>query len=546
MAITFGGLATGLDTNSIVKELMAIERFPIDRLNTDKAWFESKQAAYGAFDGKLKSFLSNIENLGSSEDLRKTSVAASTDEFLSVTASSDALPGASYQVEVVSLAQVQKNVSQGYADKTASIAGLSDLTLTVGDNDPVTISLDASNDSLEGVMQAINDADAGVNASIINDGTDTPYRLVLTGENSATSFSLSMTSAVVPPPYNGDLTAALQNDRYPDPDAQFFGEGTIEAENRSTNISGANSLNDIIAAINTVRPNRAHAVLANDVNGYYIEMTDGVLDSVVLSGGTGDTGGGILGFSETQAATEAHIRVDNIDIYSTSNTLNEAIPGLTLDLTSAEEGTTTTFSVSLDEAAIKSQIESFVSGYNDVMSYISSQSATGEAAGGILGGDAGMNSVKRRMQNLLTTTINNTGSLAALSQLGLQTQRDGTLVLDDSVLTDAVQNNLDSVEKLLVGEDDTEGIAVRFQSYLEGITDIADGFYAANKKTTESTISRIDDRIEQIEARLLKKEETMRKKFSAMEELVSGMNNQSSFLTQQLDMVTNMMTGNKQ
>ncbi len=148
------------------------------------------------------------------------------------------------------------------------------------------------------------------------------------------------------------------------------------------------------------------------------------------------------------------------------------------------------------------------------------------------------------MQDMLTTTINNSGSLAALSQLGLETQRDGTLVLDDETLTDAIQNNLDSVEKLLVGEGDTEGVAVRFQNYLEGMTDSIDGLYAANKKTTESTVRRIDSRIEQIEMRLEKKEMTMRNKFAALEELISGMNSQSSFLTQQMDMLSSMMTRN--
>jgi len=109
-------------------------------------------------------------------------------------------------------------------------------------------------------------------------------------------------------------------------------------------------------------------------------------------------------------------------------------------------------------------------------------------------------------------------------------------------LTDAIHNNLDSVEKLLVGEGDTEGVAVRFQDYLEGMTDSVDGLLASSKTSTEATVSRIDDRIEQLEMRLVKKEETMRAKFTALETLISGMNSQSDFLTQQLDMLSNMMT----
>jgi len=540
MSITFGGLATGMDTNAIVDQLMAIERQPIDRLNTDKAWFQSRQAAYGAFDGKLKNFLSAIENLGSSEDLRRMSVAASKEEFLSATADSDALPGASYQVEVVSLAQVQKNVSQGYVDRNAESFGFGEMTLTVGDNEAVTITVDATNNSLAGIMEAINAADTGVNASIINDGTDSPYRLVLTGEDVASNFSMTSTLPI----YSGDISAQLQAGGFSSQTADIFGSGTLELSTGDTiNLSNeTNSLTDIMTAINaeSATTNVTASIVA-DGDNFVLSLSGGSIASTSLSGGNYDP----LSLTETQAATQAHIRVDSIDIYSASNTLDEAIPGVTLDLTSAEEGTTTTVAVSLDEGAIKSQIESFVRVYNDVMSYISSQSTTGDAKGGILGGDPGMNAVKRRMQTLLTTTISNSGGLAAMSQLGLKTQRDGTLELDDEILTEAIQNNLDDVEKLLVGEGETEGVAVRFQNYLEGMTDSIDGLFAANKKTTESTVRRIENRIDQMEMRLGKKETTMRNKFNALEELISGMNSQSAFLTQQMNMLSGMMTRDK-
>ncbi len=164
MSITFGGLATGLDTNAIVDQLMALERKPITRLETDKSWLQAREVAYTTFDGKLKGFLSSIEKLGSSDTLQQKSVSATSNDYFSVTAGVDALPGASYQVEVVSLAQVEKNVSQGYVSKTAQSFGQGELTLTVGDNTPVNITIDETNNSLEGMMTAINDADAGVNA----------------------------------------------------------------------------------------------------------------------------------------------------------------------------------------------------------------------------------------------------------------------------------------------------------------------------------------------------------------------------------------------
>ena len=540
MSITFGGLATGLDTNAIVDQLMALERQPITRLQSDRSYFEARQAAYITFDGNLRGFQSKIENLGSSDDLRQKSVSASSEDFLSVSAGVDALPGTNYQVEVVSLAQVQKNVSEGYSSKSDQNFGTGEVTLTVGENDPVVITVDETNNSLEGIMQAINEADAGVNASIINDGTDNPYRLVLTGETVATDFSMTSTL----PSFNGDVSAQLQSGGFSSQSADYFGGGTLDLSTGDTITlsESANSLTDIMTAINAeTGTTGVTASVVADGDNFVLSLDNGATITATNFSGGYDS----LAVSETQSAAQAHIRVDTIDIYSDSNTLTEAIPGLSLDLTTAAEGETTSISVSLDEAAIKSQVEDFVKGYNDVMSFISSQSKSEDADAGILGGDPAMNGVKRRLQSLLTTTINNTGNYSALSQLGLETQKDGTLIIDSDTLTDAIQNNLDGMEKLLVGEGEAEGIAVKFQNYLEGMTSSVDGFLAANKKSTEATFNRIDDRIQKIEDRLVKKEETMRKKFSAMEELVSGMNNQSSFLTQQLDMLTNMMTGNK-
>jgi flagellar hook-associated protein 2 len=537
MAITFGGLATGLDTNNIVNELMALERRPITRLETDKSWYNSRQQAYSAFDARLKSLLAAAEKLESSENLLKNTVTSSSKDFFSVSAGAEALPGASYQVEVVSLAQVQKSVSQGYVDRAAAVFASGELTLTVGDAEPLTIAVDESNNSLSGIMQAINAADAGVSAAIINDGTDSPYRLVLTGKDPATSFSLVSGVAGI----SGDISAQLQSGGFASADKAYFGSGTLDLStgHQITLAGEANSLTDVMDAINA---ETATTGVTADI------IADG--DNVVLSLSAGasiattalSSTFGPLTMAETQAATRAHIRVDNVDIYADGNSLDEAIPGLSLNLSKAEEGTKTTVSVALDEAAIKSQIQGFVKGYNDVMSFIRDQSVKAGSSGGILSGDSGMYNIKMRLQSLLTVGVNTSGSLRALSQLGLETQKDGTVKLNDEILTDAIRENLPSVEKLLVGEGETSGVAVNFQDYLQKMTDSVDGLLSANKKSTEANVRRIDSRIEQIEMRLEKKEETLRSRFNALEQLVSGMNTQSTFLTQQFDLLNNMMT----
>lgn len=435
MAITFGGLATGMDTNAIVDALMQIERAPINRLESDKAFYNNRLKAFSELENKLKSFREAAEAIDSANELSSASIESSSDAYVSATADSGAAVG-SYQVTVEALAQQQKDVSQGYASKSSASFGTGTLNLTVGvDVHPITI--DSENNSLEGIAEAINIADVGVSATIINDGTGTPYRLVLTGESVADSFSL---------------------------------------------------------------------------------------DGSGLTGGTDAN----PAMSNTQLAQQAHVVIDGIDIYSDSNNVTDAIPGLSLELLTADNTVKTTLNVSQDNAATEEKIKEFVDAYNSIINFIESQKSAD------WGNDSSFRSVKRRMQDLLVTPLSGVGSYSTLSQLGVETQRDGTITLSSTKLTDAMAEDYDSVVGLFAGAGGVDGIAAQFASYLEDMTDSVDGIYASRKKSTSSTVSRIDQRIEILELRMEQRENTLRSKFSAMEELVSSLNAQSSFLLQQM------------
>ena len=458
MSIQFGGLAIGLDTSSIIDQLMNIERQPLTRLEADKTWLNNRLKAFTELDTRLKSFADSIKDLNYRDTLLKRSTTLGSEEFFTASASRDAVPGASYEVEVVSLARVQKSVSTGVASSSDPLFGTGSLSLTVG-GDTHTIDIGEGENSLTGVMEAINAADVGVRAAIINDGTvnpdgsSTPFRMVLTGETVAKEFSLD-----------------------------------------ASGLTGGASLD--------------------------------------------------LG-TPVQQATRAHVRVDNIDIYSDTNTLTEAIPGMTLDLRKAEAGTTTSLAVNVDKAAIKEAIEEFATGYNKVVSFITSQSVIDGEGGGVLGGDSGINAIKRRLQTMLTQPVENSGTLRALSQLGFETQKDGTLQVNEKTLGAAIDENLDSVVSLLAGEDGVEGVATRFKNYLFDLTSSATGMLQGRRESINSNLKRIDTKIDASQARLEQRQKTLEAQFSAMETLVSNLNAQSSYLTQQMTALTNMMSGSK-
>ncbi len=487
MAITFSGLATGLDTDSIVSELMALERAPLDRVEAKKTQEAERLSAYKQFKDKLDTLKSVVGDMNLTSQIRSTSVALNSEASFSATTSSGAI--GSYDISVAQLSQVQKTISDGYSSKTSSDFGSG----TISVNGSI-INVDSENNSLTGLAKSFNDISdtTGVRATIINDGSDADnYHLVFTGKDSSTSF-------------------------------------TIEP--------------DLITETGT-------------------ELTFNTTD--------------------VRSAQQAVVFIDGIKVVSGSNTIADAISGVTIELNSVSEmsynGTSdpvtdppadpplkpwewadppvyksTIMNIQADTDSLKEKVTGFVTAYNDVMDWIKSgyeefgggeaaSLATGEdeeaSLGYILRGDTSINSVKRQLQNVLTDTINNTGTFNILAEIGIKTNIDGTLSQNNSKLDTALENNFDDLVALLAGDDDVGGVMKNFNSMLLGITSTTTGMYATQKNSYESKISSFDLQISQMELRFDKREFSLRSQFTAMESLVSNLNAQGDFLTQQLDIL---------
>lgn len=459
-AINFSGLASGLDTDAIIKGLMEHEKKPLTRLEGDKEYFSRRLEAFKAFDGKLAGLNSAVDALDLNSDLRESQVALSSEG--AVSASVTSAPEGTYEVAVEQLAQVQKSVSaSGYESRSEGVFGTGELTLTSGDGvlsegatgTDYTITIDEDNNSLTGIMNAINEGslDHGVSATIIDNGDEggDRYHLMLTGADSSTEFSLE------------------------------------------SNLSGGTE------------------TLSLD--------------------------------PPTQNAQDAIAYLDGVQLTSKTNTIENALNGLTLNLegVSPDDGSgglsPTTMQISTNTDSVMEKMRNFVTAYNEAVGFVTSQSQTEDSDSGILVGDSGLNSVKRRLQGLLTTQVPGNDSYSALSQLGISTNRDGTIDFDETVLSSALDSNFEEVGRLIAGDDDVEGVFKQYRSYLNDITHSTTGLYATREDNTERVIDRIDNDILKMQDRLEKREQMLREKFSALEQLVSTMNSQSEYLTQQMD-----------
>lgn len=216
MAITASGIGSGLDVNGIINQLLTLERGPVAQLDRKEAVFQAKISAYGSIKGTLSSFQTAVRGLS---DISKFQVykATSADSTLyTATASSTATAG-NYGVEVVRIAKAHKLTTAGQASSTATIGAGTSTMLTFdfggigggslgGDGkytgadrmftlNPLkstkTVTVNSTNNTLEGIRNAINNANTGVTATILNDGgAGTPYRLVLTSNDTGAANSL--------------------------------------------------------------------------------------------------------------------------------------------------------------------------------------------------------------------------------------------------------------------------------------------------------------------------------------------------------------------
>ncbi|MCA9075323.1 MAG: flagellar filament capping protein FliD [Planctomycetaceae bacterium] len=194
--LTIDGIVSGIDTEAIISGLLEVQQKQIDLLQGRSDKVAAQQGAFQGIQTQLQALRSEAGRLASSLnsvfDARQVNV--SDEDAILATASNQASQGI-YQVKVNSLARAHQVASQGFADADASITQ-GTLTLQLGDASPVTLTIDSTNDTLQGLATAINDSDAGVSATIIQDGSGggTPYRLLLTGEETGASQTISITN----------------------------------------------------------------------------------------------------------------------------------------------------------------------------------------------------------------------------------------------------------------------------------------------------------------------------------------------------------------
>lgn len=381
----------------------------------------------------------------------------------------------------------------------------------------------------------------------------------LTSVTPAGILTASATSAAVPGAYAVEvLSLASAHKLFSQPYASadtVVGSGTLTLtvgeESATVEIAANSTLADIRDAINAAEDNPgvrativtatdgAHLVLSGASTGAdYAIHTDAVQAGSALEAfeyGAGTTGS----MTELTAAQDASLKIDGFDVSSASNTVAGAIEGVTLSLLEAEPGTVVNLSVDYSPSAAAEAVEKFVEAYNELIKTVNELTAYDpetRVAGTLINDDL-TRGVKTSLRAILGSVVSATGaSFRTLAEIGVRTQSDGQLEIDNTRLDAAIAANFDAVGRLFADAD--EGLAVRLDAVLDRLLD-GDGRIPAREETLKSQLERLRDRQEALDLRMEAVRRRYELQFAAMDTLVAQLKQTSDYLTRQLATTSN-------
>lgn len=491
--ITFGGLVSGINTSQIIAQLINAQKAPITQLQTQITTEQQQSTAIGDINTRLQSLLSAAQSFTNPTYLQgKTSTVTpgGTSPTVAVNTDGTASVG-SFKVQVQSLATAtyvaSPNAVGAVVDPTQLLQSEKLGTpVTAGSFsiNGVSFSLDPTVDSLNAVISRINASTdprmSGVRASIVNDSNGRANLLQITGSSPVTLGSgadtsnfLTVTKLISSPgtttrTSTGALgvvqTGALlgsANFATPitTPSGSTIGSFTINGVTLNYDTS-QDSLSTVLTKINTSTagvtasydPASDKVTLVNKTTGStQIQLQDGAGSNLLAAIGVGST---------TQTlGKNAQYTIDNgsgpITYYSTTNTVANALPGVSLTLLNT--GTAAdTVQINQDTAGAVSKMNAFVAQVNSTLSFLQQQTAINPPAtpgaapiNGPLSGDASITGIYDTIRKLLTSPIQGvSGGYTSFADLGLSFGAVGsavnstnTLVLDQNKFQAALQAN---------------------------------------------------------------------------------------------------------
>ena len=450
------------------------------------------------------------------------------------------------------------------ADTTAGIGAVTvdqngtsvaTVVIKVGSGAAETITLAAGSTSLTDLVTGINALRADVSARLVETSSGS-YRVVVEGPQGSDN-ALTITDSV----FGLQTTNVQEVDTYTlgaavssGGSASFTFGGTTYTQAFDTN--AATTMSGLVAAINA--GSAGSTVTAAATSGTVFTITNDTSSDTQLTKGTiggtsdnstplavtiADTTNGSDG-NKIQSAQNATLSVNGLSISSASNEVNSVVPGLELNLL-ATTTTPVVMSVSRDTSVAKQAIIDLVAAYNTFEGVFKGLTAVGSVTeeAGSLKSDSSIRSIREVVRGFLLADSSTPGtSKQGFTDIGISVQRNGSFLVDSTVLGAALSSNYTDITKMFTGNTDNQSryspdgrgiagdIANTISGYLayDGIVKLRESSYATKKTALTTDQAALDKKMASVEARYTKQ-------FSTMSKIMDEMKSTQEYLESQLD-----------
>lgn len=473
MAISSPGVGSGLDIKSIVSQLVNLEKQPIVQLQSKGSTLQTKLSAYGYIKSSLATLDDAASAMLNASTWNARTFSSNNTTAMTGTATSTAL-ASSFSVQVNALAQVQ-SLKSGAVTSGAALGSSGRLDIQVGT---------WTGTSFDG------------------------------GSNSVMSVSVTSTDTLT------DIAGKINS----------AGAGV------SAVVVASGGQDRLLIRGNTTGDAAGFQIKTFD--GASAEITDGTtgVGKLAYAYNAAATVPAFYGMTQTQAAQNASVSIDGIAVSSATNTVSDAVPGVTLNLL-ATTSTAAQVTVGLDKELIKTKLESFRTAYNSIRAKLADNLKydPGSKKGGPLQGDSTALGLQNMLRDLAASTGPSGSTLGRLSDLGLEMQRDGTLTTNTSKLDIALQtpSNVQTFLTHSSGTSSTDGIARRLRDFARGANAI-DGNVTGRNTALQAAITRNTKDIDSMTARVSRTETRLYAQYSRMDSNIGTINSLGSFVTQQI------------
>jgi len=442
-------------------------------------------SGWSAFEALLIGLQTNVTSLSSDTVWDTFGVTSSDSSVVSAVASESAQAG-KYSLQVDKIAQNHQMAFGSYSTLSQSISA-GTLNIKVGNEDH-TINITSSNNTVQGMINAVNDADIGVTASALKMSGN--YKIVFSSDEtgienkmlarftptSGTAQGFDTISTTTTGWTGATVSSAGVYTGYSDKayTVSATSSGTVGTDPLSLHwVSGSESGDITVAA-------DYHA-------GDAITLADGVTFSLAAGSVTsGESFGVAVDAASIQAPQDAEIMLGSGDnallITSDTNSVDGIVPGVTLNLLSASPDKTINITVQRDSQTIINKVQAMVTAYNKVVDFTNQQQKYDQETmtSGVLFGDSTFSSIDMNLKGKFSGYLDSTrGLYQAFGDIGISMNDDATLTLDTTVLSDALSGNYSDVKKLFLNTGETTDTDINFISANDSTSVTTDG-YAVN------------------------------------------------------------------